>query len=118
MHPYERWVIRRYLANALRSSGFFRPPSAGSEIFPWIDSHSRLLGLPSSPAERYRQDEGWPVNRRCIQRIGRPGVTQPSVSLASRRPTLRLFKSGSIGWQRRVRSTALRVESSVFWRER
>src|ERR1700692_1903454 len=46
MHPYERWVIRRYLANALRSSRFFRPPSADSEIFPWIDSHSRLLGLP------------------------------------------------------------------------
>ena len=46
MHPYERWIIRRYLANALRSSRFVRPPSADSEIFPWINSCSRLLGLP------------------------------------------------------------------------
>jgi hypothetical protein len=46
MHRYERWIIRRYLANALRSSRFVRPPSAGSEIFSWIDDHSRLLGLP------------------------------------------------------------------------
>jgi transitional endoplasmic reticulum ATPase len=46
VHPYERWIIRRYLANALRSSRFVRPPSADREIFPWIDSHSRLLGLP------------------------------------------------------------------------
>jgi hypothetical protein len=46
MHPYERWVIRRYLGNALRSNRFVRPPSADSEIFTWIDSHSCLLGLP------------------------------------------------------------------------
>jgi transitional endoplasmic reticulum ATPase len=46
MHPYERWVIRRYLANALSSSRFVRPPSADSEIFPWVESGSRLLGLP------------------------------------------------------------------------
>ncbi len=46
MHPYERWTIRRYLANALKSSRFARPPSAEREIFTWIDSHSRLLGLP------------------------------------------------------------------------
>ena len=69
---------------------------------------------PSWLAERCRQDEGWPVNRRCIPRIGRHGVTQPSVSLASRHPTLRLFKSASIGLRRRVRSTAVRAESSVF----
>src|SRR3984957_5291484 len=46
MHPYERWVIRRYLANALRSSRFVRPPSAESEIFPWINSCARVLDLP------------------------------------------------------------------------
>jgi transitional endoplasmic reticulum ATPase len=46
VHPYERWIIRRYLANALRSSRFVRSPSADREIFPWIDSHARLLGLP------------------------------------------------------------------------
>jgi hypothetical protein len=118
MHPYERWIIRRYLANALRLSQFVRPPSADSEIFPWVDTHSRLLGLPSWPSERCRQDGGCPVNRQCIPRIGRHGVTQPSVSLASRRPTLLLFKSALIGLRKRVRSTAVRAESSVFWRER
>jgi transitional endoplasmic reticulum ATPase len=46
MHPYERWIIRRYLANALRSNRFVRPPSADSEIFSWINSCSRLLDLP------------------------------------------------------------------------
>jgi transitional endoplasmic reticulum ATPase len=58
MHPYERWIIRRYLANALRSSRFVRPPSADKEIFPWIDSHSRALGLPklasATPSSRGR----------------------------------------------------------------
>jgi hypothetical protein len=47
MHAYERWTIRRYLANALKSTRFFRPPSPDSEIFPWIDAHARLLGLPN-----------------------------------------------------------------------
>jgi transitional endoplasmic reticulum ATPase len=46
MHPYERWTIRRYLANALRSNRLVRPPSADSELFPWINSCSRLLDLP------------------------------------------------------------------------
>ena len=46
MHPYERWTIRRYLANALKSTRLARPPSADRELFPCIDSHSRLLGLP------------------------------------------------------------------------
>jgi hypothetical protein len=58
MHPYERWIFRRYLANALRSSRFVRPPSADKEIFPWIDSHSRALGLPKlasvTPSSRGR----------------------------------------------------------------
>jgi hypothetical protein len=46
MHPYERWIIRRYLANALRSSQFARPQRADLDIVAWIDSHWRLLGLP------------------------------------------------------------------------
>jgi hypothetical protein len=46
MHPYERWTIRRYLANALRASRFARPPRADWDIVAWIDNHSRLLGLP------------------------------------------------------------------------
>src|SRR5271167_1268313 len=46
MHPYERWILRRYLANALRASRFARPPSRGKDIAAWIENHARLLGLP------------------------------------------------------------------------
>jgi AAA+ superfamily predicted ATPase len=46
MHPYERRTVRRYLANALKSSRFARPPRADCDIVAWIDSHSRLLDLP------------------------------------------------------------------------
>jgi hypothetical protein len=46
MHPYERWILRRYLANALRASRFARPPSRDKDIVTWIESHARLLGLP------------------------------------------------------------------------
>ena len=46
MHPYERWILRRYLANALRASRFARPPRRDKDIATWIESHARLLGLP------------------------------------------------------------------------
>ena len=46
MHPYERWILRRYLANALRASRFARPPRRDKDIAAWIESHARLLGLP------------------------------------------------------------------------
>ena len=46
MHPYERWTIRRYLANALRSSRFARAPRADTDIVAWIDSHASSLDLP------------------------------------------------------------------------
>src|SRR5271169_3826328 len=46
MHPYERWILRRYLANALRTSRFARPPRRDKDIATWIESHARLLGLP------------------------------------------------------------------------
>ena len=46
MHPYERWILRRYLANALRASRFARPPRRDKDIVTWIESHARVLGLP------------------------------------------------------------------------
>ena len=46
MHPYERWILRRYFANALRASRFARPPSREKDIVTWIERHARLLGLP------------------------------------------------------------------------
>jgi hypothetical protein len=50
MHPHERWILRRYLANALRSSHFTKPPRADREIVTWIESHARALGLPDLAA--------------------------------------------------------------------
>ncbi len=46
MHAYERWTIRRYLANALRSSRFARAPRADTDIVAWVESHARSLDLP------------------------------------------------------------------------
>ena len=46
MHPYERWILRRYLANALRASRFARPPRRDKDIAAWIEGHARPLGLP------------------------------------------------------------------------
>jgi len=46
MHPYEDWALRRYLANALRSSHFAKPRRTDGDIVTWIESHARLLGLP------------------------------------------------------------------------
>src|SRR5277367_5797359 len=51
MHPYERWILRRYLANALRASRFARPPRRDKDIATWIESHARLLGLPDLTPE-------------------------------------------------------------------
>ena len=44
MHKYERWIVHRYLANALRSSRLAKAPRDGSDIVAWIEAHSRLLG--------------------------------------------------------------------------
>jgi DNA polymerase III delta prime subunit len=46
MHAYERWATCRYLANALRSSQFAKPPRTDAEIANWIETHKLLLGLP------------------------------------------------------------------------
>jgi transitional endoplasmic reticulum ATPase len=89
MHPYERWVIRRYLANALRLRRFVRPPSADSEIFPWVDTHSRLLGLPELafgtlssrrrlPSESPMHSAHWKAWRDAAIGIAREPTPHPS----------------------------------------
>ena len=50
MHPYEQWILRRYLARALRASRFARPPSRENDIVTWIERHARVLGLPNLAA--------------------------------------------------------------------
>jgi hypothetical protein len=49
MHRYECWIIRRYLANALKRSRLGKSPRSDADVFAWIDGHARLLGLPALP---------------------------------------------------------------------
>src|SRR5271166_2032035 len=45
MHAYERWTVRRYVANALKTSRFAKPPRPGSDIVAWLDEHAASVGL-------------------------------------------------------------------------
>jgi hypothetical protein len=93
-----------------------RPPTANSSLRStaarayWICRRCR--------PERSRQEEGWPVKRRCLRRNGSHGALQPLALRASRSLILLLCRSASIGSPGRARSTAVRAESSVFLRER
>jgi transitional endoplasmic reticulum ATPase len=53
MHAYERWILRGYLANALRSSRLARPPRGDSEFVAWVESYSQLLRLPQLASELF-----------------------------------------------------------------
>ena len=46
MHRYERWILRRYLANALKTDRFATPPRFDADIVGWIDSYARSIALP------------------------------------------------------------------------
>jgi len=47
MHAYERWILRRYLVNALKTSRFARPPRPSADIVAWIETHARSIGMPN-----------------------------------------------------------------------
>jgi transitional endoplasmic reticulum ATPase len=75
MHRYERWIVRRYLANALKTSRFAKPPRPNSDIVAWLETHGRSVGLPvptSSPTLRGKRydalalAETWPQWRRRL----------------------------------------------------
>ena len=57
MHRYERWIIRRYLANALATGRFGKPPRSDADIVIWIASHGGALDLPPL-AQRPRSRRG------------------------------------------------------------
>jgi hypothetical protein len=48
MHVYERWIARRYLANALKVKFREREEHHDEHIHEWIRAHRRSLGLPPS----------------------------------------------------------------------
>jgi SpoVK/Ycf46/Vps4 family AAA+-type ATPase len=77
MHRYERWIVRRYLANALRASRFAKPPQSGSDVIAWLETHARSVDLPQptpslAAGKRSRREEasalseGWSRWRRSL----------------------------------------------------
>jgi transitional endoplasmic reticulum ATPase len=89
MHRYERWIIRRYLANALKTSRLGKPPQSEADIVAWIDSHGRALGLPEMahrPGPRRRErfsdppefKRGWKAWRAKAIAIAREPAPNPS----------------------------------------
>ena len=68
MHRYERWVIRRYLANALRTSRFAKPPRSGSDVVAWLQTQGKSIGLPAPASSlfagrRSRRDDDYPLTQ-------------------------------------------------------
>ena len=45
MHPYERWITRRYLANALKSKFQDSADRPDEHFHAWTGAHRRSLGL-------------------------------------------------------------------------
>jgi len=45
MHPYERWITRRYLANALKSKFQDSADRPDEHFHGWVGAHRRALGL-------------------------------------------------------------------------
>ena len=89
MHRYERWIVRRYLANALRASRFAKLPRSGSDVVAWLDTHGRSVGLPAPtlglPAgrrskrdEAHALTEAWPQWRRSLIAAAREVPPKPS----------------------------------------
>ncbi|MGA2494884.1 MAG: AAA family ATPase [Roseiarcus sp.] len=89
MHAYERWILRRYLANALRSRHFAKPPRADGDIVVWIENHARLLGLPDlaaracstrrrTPVEAPMQLASWKAWRTAVIGTARTPAPNPS----------------------------------------
>jgi DNA replication protein DnaC len=85
MHPYERWILRRYFATALRTGRFARPPGIDRDIVAWIAEHARLMALPDlsviadeSSRTRKRSD---PIQmRRADWKVWRVAVMRASTS--------------------------------------
>ena len=92
MHPYERWMVRRYLANALKTSRFARSPRSNSGIIVWLDEHARSVGLALRAGGRRSGRSGWGDEppyledwARCADRRSPSQTTAPKPSSLQRR---------------------------------
>ena len=55
MHPYERWITRRYLATALKSKRAQQGDRPNEYLRGWSGAHGRSLGVPPF---KYKSDSG------------------------------------------------------------
>ncbi|THD47415.1 MAG: AAA family ATPase [Bradyrhizobium sp.] len=89
MHSYELWILRRYLANALRSSRLAKPPRADADFVTWIENHARLLALPDisasvhstrrrASAEALMHTAHWKAWRAAVIGMARSPAPNPS----------------------------------------
>jgi transitional endoplasmic reticulum ATPase len=94
MHTYERWIIRRYLGNALKANRFANPPRSDSDFIGWVEGHGRLLRLPAldlqfekgkrkSDSAKARLVQDWKAWR--CQAIAIAGARPPCLSPLQRR---------------------------------
>ncbi len=57
MHPYERFMSRHYLANALRNPRFVKTYDRGHDFYAWICNEHRALRLPMLRFPKYDRDD-------------------------------------------------------------
>lgn len=104
MHPYERWMIRCYLANALKSKRYLTAPEPRADLLIWIRDQGRALKLPTLEqppvALRYCMDDKTERRFKANWRIWRTSV----LALPLSRPFPHC-KSGSTGSLRLAPST-------------
>jgi transitional endoplasmic reticulum ATPase len=89
MHSYERWIVQRYLANALKESRFNKEPSADRDIHEWLDRCGRPYKLPvfecqrdarrrRSASEEIPQRQSWKAWRAQVVALGHMPAPSPS----------------------------------------
>ena len=78
MHAYERWILRRYLGNALNTSRLARPPRPSADIVAWVELTPARSECQASPARRQScgADEGF-KSQPVLGRTGRLGAPRP-----------------------------------------
>jgi transitional endoplasmic reticulum ATPase len=59
MHAYERWIVRRYVVNVLKTGRFARAPRPGSDLVAWLDEHAYSVGLAPRASTRRSRRSAW-----------------------------------------------------------
>jgi transitional endoplasmic reticulum ATPase len=90
MHGYERWVVQRYLANALKETRFNKARGADRDIHEWLERCGRTFALPafeclgetrrqrSADLKMTRNQSSWKSWRAQIIAIGHKPAPPPS----------------------------------------